>query len=143
MRDEEGQMVSRPDPSSSHPSSLIPHPLPLDDIARHLPDPVQAHQAVELLREPLARSPDPEMALANLARWTARLASPASTFATLRDDPRLLADLVVVFASSQYLADILIREPTAYTLLLEPDEAWQREDLRARMEAVVAPFSRP
>src|SRR5207247_7299018 len=47
------------------------------------------------------------------------------------------------FASSQYLADILIRDPTAYSLLMEPDERWQNEDLRARLAAVVGPFSRP
>src|SRR5260370_37384191 len=106
-------------------------------------DPVQAQQLSELLQEPLSRCPDPEMALANMARWTAHLASAASTFATLKEDPRLLDDLVFVFASSQYLADILIRDPTAYTLLMEPDEGWQSEDLRARLPAVIVPFSRP
>src|SRR5260370_3142259 len=106
-------------------------------------DPVQAQQLSELLQEPLSRCPDPEMALANMARWTAHLASAASTFATLKEDPRLLEDLIFVFASSQYLADILIRDPTAYTLLMEPVEGWRSEDLRARLAGVIVPFSRP
>src|SRR4051794_11357165 len=106
---------------------------PITDLARLLPDPVQAARVQEWLPEPLARCPDPEMALANLTRWATHLVSASATFATLEEDPRLLDELLCLFASSQYLADILIREPTGYTLLREPDEAWQHEDLRARM----------
>jgi glutamate-ammonia-ligase adenylyltransferase len=111
-------------------------------VARLLPDPTQAQQTLELLQEPLARTPDPEMALGNLLRWGGQLVNPASTFATLRDDPRLLQDLLCVFASSQYLADILVREPALYSLLLEPHESWRKENLHARIAAAVAPFSR-
>src|SRR3954452_86864 len=94
----------------------------LEAIARQFPDPVQAQQSVELLLGALAGCPDPDMALANLAHWASRLTGVSSTFATLRDDPRLLDDLLAVFGSSQYLADSLIRDPTAYSLLLEPDD---------------------
>jgi glutamate-ammonia-ligase adenylyltransferase len=81
------------------------------------------------------------MARANLERWAAHLPSGPATFSLL-EDPRLLDDLLRLFASSQYLSDILIREPTAYTLLLEPEESWLRDDLRAKMAAAVAPFRR-
>jgi [glutamine synthetase] adenylyltransferase / [glutamine synthetase]-adenylyl-L-tyrosine phosphorylase len=104
---------------------------------------VQAARLDEWLWEPLSRCPDPEMALANLARWTGMLTSASATFATLEEDPRLTEDLLRVFSSSQYLSDILIREPTAYTLLLEPDAAWEGEDLPARLAALVAPYRRP
>src|SRR5438445_9547652 len=122
------------------PSSLVPHPSSLTEygfvdperaaaalrsVARQLPDPLQALRSVEMLLDPLSRSPDPDMALANLAHWASRLGTASSTFATLQDDPRLLDDLLRLFGSSQYLADGLLREPTAYTLLLEPDEVWR------------------
>jgi [glutamine synthetase] adenylyltransferase / [glutamine synthetase]-adenylyl-L-tyrosine phosphorylase len=107
------------------------------------PDAVQAQPLMELLQGPLSGCPDPDMARANLSRWAAHLASAASTFTTLKEDPRLLEDLVFVFASSQYLADILIRDPTAYTWLMEPDERWRGEDLRAHLAGVIGPFSRP
>jgi glutamate-ammonia-ligase adenylyltransferase len=112
-------------------------------IARQLPDPLRSLCFVETLLEPLSRCADPDMALSNLARWASLLTSAPVTFAALEEDPHLLDDLLCLFASSQYLSEILIREPTAYTLLLEPTETWRNEDLSSRLAALVAPFTRP
>src|SRR5438067_7246136 len=71
----------------------------LQSVARQLPDPVQAQQSVEMLLDALPRSPDPDMALANMAHWASRLVAASTTFATLREDPRLLDDLLRIFGS--------------------------------------------
>src|SRR5437763_10901768 len=101
----------------------------LRTIARQLPDPVRSLRFIETLLGPLSRCADPDMALANFSRWASLLTSASVTFAALEEDPHLLDDLLCLFASSQYLSDILIREPTSYALSLEPAETWQNEDL--------------
>jgi [glutamine synthetase] adenylyltransferase / [glutamine synthetase]-adenylyl-L-tyrosine phosphorylase len=86
-----------------------------------LDNPRVAVPFLEKLLGHLAECPDADMALNNFDRWSAQLASPHGTLAVLTENARLFADLVTVFASSQYLADILVREPTAYSLLQERD----------------------
>ncbi|MGQ9698041.1 MAG: DUF294 nucleotidyltransferase-like domain-containing protein, partial [Armatimonadota bacterium] len=59
------------------------------------------------------------MALSNLAHWAQQLGGAASVFRLFLDDPRLLDDLITLLATSQYLADILIRDPHYYDVLLD------------------------
>src|SRR5262249_16239530 len=84
-----------------------------------------------------------DRALNHLERWVAQLASVRDTLATLTDNLRLFDDLLLLFGTSDYLADILVREPTAYTLLLG-EEALPPDlpALRARLDAAVDLFSR-
>lgn len=90
---------------------------------------------------PAARSSaDPPMALANLARWAQHLGSAATVFHLLLDDPRLLDDLVSLFAASQYLADILIRDPHYYDVLLDP-RLRSADELYADLSRLTGAFS--
>lgn len=98
---------------------------------------------LDRLEELLPEAADPEMALVNLDRWAAQLATPASTFALLAGDPRLLADLLGIFGASQYLADILVRDAGFYSLLLESAGARTAEEYFAAVEAALRPLKRP
>src|SRR5207248_5500037 len=91
-------------------------------LADRIGDPRAAVPFLEALLGHLAECPDADMALNNFDRWSAQLASPHVTLTGLAENARLLADLVTIFASSQYLADTLVREPTAYTLLRDGGE---------------------
>ena len=66
------------------------------------------------LEEVLPQLSDADMALNNLERFYSALRSPLS-FATLcqRDD-KSLPILLRVFSTSQYLSDVIIRQPTVY-----------------------------
>ncbi|HEY3282321.1 MAG TPA: hypothetical protein VGN26_08625 [Armatimonadota bacterium] len=80
-----------------------------------------AERLGEALLQELADSPDPDLALAGLSRWVSSLASPRSVLQLLVDDPRTLADLILLFATSIYVTEVLERNPYAYdTLLSEP-----------------------
>lgn len=115
---------------------------------REVSDPAFALRFLDALLERLPDSPDPDRALNHLCRWVAQLSSVRDALATLLDDARLFDDLLLLFGASNYLADILVREPTLYALLLEQrhGEGEGEEDaatLKARLSAAVAPFSRP
>lgn len=89
----------------------------LRGIAAQAESPRQALDLVERVAEGAAGSPYPSRALARFDRWAAHLPSPAGTFSLLVEHPRLLADLLLLFAASGYLSDILAREPELYALL--------------------------
>jgi [glutamine synthetase] adenylyltransferase / [glutamine synthetase]-adenylyl-L-tyrosine phosphorylase len=55
--------------------------------------------------------PDPDMALNNWERFVRRLDDPAAHYALLLSQPKRLEILLAIFAGSQFLADVLIREP--------------------------------
>src|SRR5437763_867271 len=93
----------------------------LAGLADRLGVPPFAVRFLETLLGHLAECADPDMALNNFDRWSAQLASLRATLSSLTENARLFADLVTLFASSQYLADILVREPTAYALLQEAE----------------------
>jgi glutamate-ammonia-ligase adenylyltransferase len=88
----------------------------LQRFAERAGDPPEATALAEALLEQLAEAPDPEMALLNLERWSGQLPTPATALRPLRENPRLLADLLAILGSSQYLAAILIREPWLHGL---------------------------
>ncbi|MGV3723696.1 MAG: hypothetical protein ACO1SX_22590, partial [Actinomycetota bacterium] len=100
-------------------------------------------EALPLLEDTIAilrHVPDADMSLLNLERWAGRLPTPLTTLAALRDDPRLHEDLLRLFGSSQYLADILVREPWLYTLLLEPELTRTSEALGEAIEQTLQPL---
>src|SRR5207244_818254 len=110
----------------------------LTGLADRLCDPPFAVRFLEALLEHLAECADPDMALNNFERWSAQLASLHGTLSGLTGNARLFSDLVTLFASSQYLADILVREPTAYALLqdAEADLATEVTEVTERGERV-------
>lgn len=96
-----------------------------------------------LLLPALADAADADLALLNLERWAAHLPTPHTTLALLQEDPRLLADLLSLFAASQYLADILAREPSLYALFLEADRPRTAGEYREAVESALRPLRRP
>ncbi|MFN3652989.1 MAG: bifunctional [glutamate--ammonia ligase]-adenylyl-L-tyrosine phosphorylase/[glutamate--ammonia-ligase] adenylyltransferase [Armatimonadota bacterium] len=115
----------------------------LQALGRRAGPPHEAVPLLELLLAALEEAPDPEMALLNLERWLSGLPTPASSLRLLAENPRLLADLVALFGSSQYLSDILARDPWLYSLLLEPDGPRTREDYAAALTHALRPLRKP
>lgn len=109
----------------------------LDSLARRAGTPPEAGALLDRVLARLAAAPDPEMALLNLERWASRLTTPASVFALLLEHPRLLDDLLRLFGSSQYLADVLARDAWLYGLMVEPDTPRAPADYRAEVEAAL------
>jgi [glutamine synthetase] adenylyltransferase / [glutamine synthetase]-adenylyl-L-tyrosine phosphorylase len=115
----------------------------LTALAARLGEPPFAVPLLEALLGHLAECPDADMALNNFDRWSAQLPGFRGALAALLENARLFADLVTVFGSSQYLADILVREPTGYALLQENVAGAKDVGIDARAAEVMAPFQRP
>ncbi|MGC8834665.1 MAG: hypothetical protein ACP5R4_11500, partial [Armatimonadota bacterium] len=96
--------------------------------------------AVEKIAAAAARSADPHMALGNFARWASRLGSASTVFRIFLEDPKMLDDMVTVFSASQYLSDILVRDPHYYDVFLD-SRLRTAEELYSDMSAVVRAFS--
>lgn len=69
------------------------------------------------LAECLPRASDPDRALNNLDRFFAASRSPLALGALIERDPETLPTLLQIFSTSQYLSDLLIRDPESYDLL--------------------------
>ena len=98
------------------------------------------------LREWLEGSPDPAMALKNLLRFVGSTVSAASLFNDLLQYPLFGSLLLRVFGSSQYFADVIVREPglfrwlTASDVMTSPVTAVY---LHAEIERIIATFTKP
>ncbi|MEW6515628.1 MAG: glutamate-ammonia-ligase adenylyltransferase [candidate division FCPU426 bacterium] len=68
----------------------------------------------------LQRQPDPDMALNNWEHFAGRLPDPAAHFEQLRFQPKRLELLLSIFASSQFLADSLARNPEFLDVAVDP-----------------------
>lgn len=105
---------------------------------------IQPKQFFRILKKDLAGTPDPLRAVNNLHRFL------SAGFATsiLRDflrHPVLQTIALEIFAQSQYLADILVRDPELFrwltaTAVLKSEKS--RETFRDEARAAVEPFSR-
>ena len=91
----------------------------LQRFAERAGGPPEATALAEALLEQLGDAPDPELALLNLERWSGQLPTPSTGLWPLRENPRLLADLLAIFGASQYLSAILIREPWLHGMFQE------------------------
>ncbi len=60
---------------------------------------------------------DPDMALHNLERFVAGSRNPLSIGTLFERDPQALPTLLQIFASSQYLSDLLVFDPEGFDLL--------------------------
>jgi [glutamine synthetase] adenylyltransferase / [glutamine synthetase]-adenylyl-L-tyrosine phosphorylase len=105
------------------------------DVAALAPTPRDA----ELLRPAwprllgeLAASPDPDMALNNVERYASAV-DRSVLYRTLAAHPGAALLLARLGGSSQFLADVLRRWPSAFAWLLEPEtmRQWLAEDLAA------------
>jgi len=126
-------------PSGPTTSSGPPPPAALALLAEHgFADAKRAHHNVLAIGEdPLAREtlrellpelldvlsqcPDPDMALNNFERMTAAVASRGAFLARLRADPALIELLAAISATSQLLADALVRTPEYLDLVADPE----------------------
>jgi glutamate-ammonia-ligase adenylyltransferase len=78
-----------------------------------------APNRVGTLLEAITGSPDRDMALLNLGRFTDSAISPARFLDSIYLEPPLCHLLVLIFSCSQYLTDILIRNPGYLSWLIE------------------------
>lgn len=69
------------------------------------------------LAESLPRLSDPDMALNNLDRFFDAARNRLALAAFFERDPEALATLLQIFCASQYLSDLLIRDPASFDLL--------------------------
>jgi glutamate-ammonia-ligase adenylyltransferase len=95
---------------------------------------------VEKIATAAAHSADPRMALGNFARWVSQLGSASTVFRVLLEDPKMLEDMVTVFSASQYLSDILVRDPHYYDVFLD-SRLRTAEEIYSEISAVVRAFS--
>jgi glutamate-ammonia-ligase adenylyltransferase len=69
------------------------------------------------LSQSLASVSDPDMALNNLDRFFSASRSPLSLASLFERDPEAMPTLLQIFSTSQYLSDLLIRDPESFDLL--------------------------
>ncbi len=75
------------------------------------------------LEATLPRLSDPDMALNNLERFIQATRNPLAMSALFERDPETLPTLLEIFSTSQYLSDLLIRDPESYDILRMTDGA--------------------
>src|SRR5574341_1469389 len=101
----------------------------------------QLDLALPALLTGLRRVPDPDMALNNLERFNQAGLDRRFLPGLFRDSPRVLHLLITIFGSSQFLSDILVRQPQLFEWLLEPGIVRRptgKEELREEVRQAVA-----
>jgi glutamate-ammonia-ligase adenylyltransferase len=92
----------------------------LQDLAGHdIPD-ARFEELLPALSSSLSRSADPDRSLANIASWLANVGSRSLYYGLLAQHPAALDALVTIFSASQFLSDILIRNPEYFEVLANP-----------------------
>ncbi len=106
--------------------------------------------AVEHFSRALASSletlPDPDRGATNLLRFVEATLSPSSLFHDLLVYPVLMDVLMKMLSSSQYFADILVRDPELFRWLTASDALVRprtKEALRAEVERTMRLFQKP
>ena len=92
------------------------------------------------LESRLSGSPDPDMAITNLLRFTEATMSKASLFGDLVKYPPLMDVLVTTFGFSQYFADILVRDPELFRWLTASDVLLRKQAQRLLLDEVERTF---
>lgn len=118
-------------------------------LERLAPDPQRQHLLDSFLPHLLAalsEAAGPDRVLASLERFIGRFADPSMPLATLSNNPRAVEILVTLFSGSQFLTEILLRNPdyferlVAHRRLAAPKSSDQ--DYTEAQEAL-APFDSP
>ena len=103
-------------------------------LASRAPERMEFARLAVLAGDELARQSDPDRALNNWERYVAALDEPERHFRTLMRQPTRLELLIRIFATSQFLADALVRSPELFDWVTEPERLRRRR----RLQDVVA-----
>lgn len=98
------------------------------------------------LLEELAASPDPDLALVNLARFVEATIAPETFFNSICVERPIARLLAVAFSCSSHLADVLARNPEYLAWLIEEPvltRSKAHSEYRAGVAAQAAPFADP
>ena len=110
-------------------------------LARRAPDRMEFARLAVLAGDELARQSDPDRALNNWERYVAALNQPGRHFHTLMRQPTRLELLVRIFATSQFLADALVRSPELFDWVTEPERLRRRRRLQDVVEELGDPHT--
>ncbi len=102
----------------------------LDSIARSGMTIDQLASLCGQLRDSLADSSDPDMAVNNLEKFVLAARSPLALGSLFQRDPTALPILLTIFSASQHLSDLLVRDAESYDYLrLAEGQLYAREIL--------------
>jgi len=124
-------------------------PAGLRAIGSLIEDPLARDRFVDVLVtlfEVLPRCADPDMAMRNLDRFARATLDRVSLYGLLRQNRVLIRFLTDLFSFSQFLSDILIRNPEYLEWLLSPDRLDSnktREAYEESLRRAIAPFRKP
>jgi len=103
----------------------------------------QLDKLAPLLLQAVLDSPEPDMALGNLESFVVALRARATFFSLLAQNPEVIARLVNLFATSQFLSRIFIQSPQVLDSLVSSDSVVGvkevdnfRADLRTQLDMV-------
>lgn len=114
-------------------------------LADYLPSQALLTRCLPQLLKALESTASPDRVLVNLERLICAVDDPQALCRSFVDEPRLLDTLVTLFAGSQFLSEILLRDPTCLSLLQDPRRLVEAEDpqqLDAEVQAVWAQYAR-
>ena len=94
-------------------SNRRPHPFHIRQLFARI---------VPTLLEALSTTGDPDDTLIRLSRIVINLQAPSALYGILNENPALTRELVVLVANSQFLSEILVRDPGLFDLLANPNE---------------------
>jgi len=95
-----------------------------------------------LLQTALAQAADPERSLVNFERFAENYGG--DLYEVLRQNPRVIEILLTLFSASQFLTEILLRNPDSLRLLLDRQSLTQRKTIeQIQAEAEEAMQQRP
>ena len=95
------------------------------------------------LGDALAPSADPDAGLRHLSRFVQARGSRLQLYHLLADDPATLDRLIRIVAASQYLADVLVRNPEYFDVISDGElvsTPRSRQDVAAELAATCASF---
>jgi len=98
-------------------------------LASRASDRMEFARLAVLAGDELAHQSDPDRALNNWERYVAALGEPSRHFGTLMRQPTRLELLIRIFATSQFLADALVRSPELFDWVTEPERLRRRRRL--------------
>ena len=99
-------------------------------LASRASDRMEFARLAVLAADELVRQSDPDRALNNWERYVAALDEPGHHYRTLMRQPTRLELLIRIFATSQFLADALVRSPELFDWVTEPERLRSRRRLQ-------------
>ena len=99
-----------------------------------------------LLRSAIVGSPDPDMMLTNVSRYLGAVANSASLFSDLLQYPLWADVLFRLCGTSQYFADVLVREPGLFRRITGTDvltSSLKESFLKEEVERIASTFQKP